>query len=49
MFSEFWRNLATDSAGVAPGPFGSEAIDGFVNLPAYILGTLAGGAALFGS
>lgn len=49
MFSEFWSNLATASAEMTPGPFGSDAVDGFLHLPAYILGTLAGGAALFGS
>ena len=49
MFSDFWSGLATASAGIAPGPIGSAAIDGFLYLPAYILGTLSGGAALFGS
>lgn len=49
MFSDFWDGLATGSAEIAPGPFGSDAVDGFIGLPAYILETLAGGAALFGS
>ena len=49
MFSDFWEGLATGSAKLAPGPFGSSAIDGLLRLPAYILGTLAGGAQLFGS
>lgn len=49
MFSDFWGSLASGSAEIAPGPFGSAAIDGFLHLPAYILSTLAGGAALFGS
>lgn len=49
MFSEFWANLATSSAELIPGPFGSDAVDGVLALPAYILGTLSGGAALFGS
>lgn len=49
MFSEFWGNLAAGSAELQPGPFGSAAIDGLIKLPAYVLGTLAGGAALFGS
>lgn len=49
MFSNLWRSLASGSADITPGPFGSAAIDGFLHLPAYILGTLAGGAALFGS
>ena len=49
MFSDFWGSLASGSAEIAPGPFGSAAIDGFLYLPAYILRTLAGGAELFGS
>lgn len=49
MFSRFWGSLASGSAEITPGPFGSAAIDGLLGLPAYILGTLAGGAALFGS
>ncbi|WP_188064729.1 hypothetical protein [Dietzia sp. ANT_WB102] len=49
MFSDFWEGLAIGSANLAPGPFGSAAIDGLLRLPAYILGTLSGGAALFGS
>lgn len=49
MFSDFWAGLASGSADIAPGPFGSDAVDGFIGLPAYILRTLAGGAQLFGS
>lgn len=49
MFSKFWGSLASGSAEITPGPFGSAAIDGLLGLPAYILETLAGGAALFGS
>ena len=49
MFSDFWGNLATGSANLVPDPFGSAAIDGLLRLPAYVLGTLAGGAELFGS
>ena len=49
MFSTFWHNLASASADIAPGPVGSDAIDGFVYLSAYILSTLSGGAMLFGS
>jgi len=49
MFSEFWTGLATASSDIAPGPVGSAAVDGLLHLPAYILTTLAGGAALFGS
>jgi len=49
MFSRFWGSLAEGSADIAPGPFGSAAIDGLIYLPAYILRTLQGGAALFGS
>ena len=49
MFSDFWAGLASGSADIAPGPVGSAAIDGLLYLPAYILSTLAGGAALFGS
>lgn len=50
MFSEFWAKLATGSGEVVSGiNTGSDAIDGAVRLPAYILGTLSGGAALFGS
>lgn len=49
MFSKFWGSLASGSAELNPGPFGSAAIDGLLALPAYVLGTLAGGAALFGS
>ena len=49
MFSDFWEGLAVGSAGIAPGPFGSAAIDGLLLLPAYVLSTLAGGAELFGS
>lgn len=48
MFSDFWGSLATGSEGIAPS-VGSAAIDGFLGLPAYILRTLQGGAALFGS
>ncbi|WP_193350573.1 hypothetical protein [Dietzia alimentaria] len=48
MFSAFWAKLATGSAALAPS-VGSDAVDGLLNLPAYILGTLSGGAALFGS
>ena len=47
-FSTFWNNLATGSQGIAP-EVGSAALDGLFGLPAYILRTLAGGAALFGS
>ncbi|MFI8695311.1 hypothetical protein [Dietzia sp. Die43] len=47
-FSTFWSNLSTASAGLAPST-GSDAVDGLLGLPAYILSTLAGGAALFGS
>lgn len=49
MFSDFWESLALGSAELIPGPFGSAAIDGFLRLPSYVLGTLAGGAAIFGS
>lgn len=50
MFSDFWRSLQTSSAGLVSGiDTDSAAIDGLVNLPQYVLGTLAGGAALFGS
>lgn len=49
MFSDFWYSLATGSADLNPGPFGSAAIDGLLALPAYVLSTLGGGAALFGS
>lgn len=49
MFSDFWADLAVGSADLIPGPFGSAAVDGFLALPAYVLGTLSGGAALFGS
>lgn len=49
MFSDFWASLASGSADLVPEPFGSAAIDGLLRLPAYVLGTLAGGAALFGS
>ena len=49
MFSDFWAGLAAGSAELIPAPFGSAAIDGLLRLPAYILSTLAGGAALFGS
>ena len=50
MFSEFWANLASGSADLLPDTgTGSAAIDGFLALPSYILSTLAGGAALFGS
>lgn len=49
MFSDFWNGLAAGSAELNPGPFGSAAVDGFLGLPAYILSTLGGGAALFGS
>lgn len=49
-FSEFWANLASGSADLLPEDgTGSAAIDGLLGLPAYVLGTLAGGAALFGS
>jgi len=49
MFSDFWAGLAAGSAELIPAPFGSAAIDGLLRLPAYVLGTLSGGAALFGS
>jgi hypothetical protein len=49
MFSDFWYSLAAGSADLNPGPFGSAAIDGLLRLPAYVLSTLGGGAALFGS
>lgn len=49
MFSDFWANLATGSAGLVPNEFGSAAIDGLLRLPAYVLATLSGGAELFGS
>lgn len=49
MFSDFWAKLASGSADLVPAPFGSAAIDGLLRLPAYVLGTLSGGAALFGS
>lgn len=48
-FSEFWFGLADGSAEFIPAEFGSAAIDGLVRLPAYILGTLGGGADLFDS
>lgn len=48
MISEFWFNLASDSAALAPSA-GSDAVDGLLGLPAYILKTLGGGAQLFGS
>ena len=49
MFSDFWNGLAAGSAKLNPGPFGSAAVDGFLRLPSYILETLGGGAAIFGS
>lgn len=52
MFSKFWNGLSTASAGLLPNDgevVGSAAIDGLLGLPAYILGTLGGGAELFGS
>ncbi|MBS7549432.1 hypothetical protein [Dietzia massiliensis] len=48
-FSEFWRDFAAGSMEFMPGPFGSAAIDGLVRLPSYVLQTLQGGAAIFGS
>ena len=48
-FSAFWARLASGSADLIPGPFGSAAIDGLLGLPAYVLSTLSGGAALFDS
>lgn len=48
-FSKFWTDLAVGSAELNPGPVGSAAVDGLLALPSYILGTLGGGAALFGS
>lgn len=48
MFSDFWFGLAEGSSDLVPN-VGSAAIDGLLGLPAYILGTLGGGAALFGS
>lgn len=48
MFSDFWYMLSTQSAGIAPA-VGSDAVDGLLGLPAYILETLGGGAELFGS
>lgn len=48
-FSDFWLGLAGDSSDLNPGPFGSDAVDGLLALPAYVLATLGGGAALFGS
>jgi hypothetical protein len=47
-FSSFWYGLASGSADLAPS-VGSAALDGLFGLPAYILETLGGGAALFGS
>ena len=49
MFSDFWGNLAAGSMELIPGPFGSAAIDGLLRLPSYVLETLEGGAAIFGS
>ena len=49
MFSDFWYGLAAGSAELNPGPVGSAAVDGFLALPSYILRTLGGGAAIFGS
>lgn len=49
MFSDFWLGLASGSADLAPGPFGSSAVDGLLQLPAYILRTLGWGADLFDS
>lgn len=49
MFSDFWGSLATGSADLVPFTTGSDAVDGLLYLPAYILRTLEGGAALFGS
>ncbi len=50
MFSDFWFMLSSGSADLLPAvPTGSDAIDGALRLPSYILGTLGGGAALFGS
>ena len=48
MFSNFWFGLYEGSVKLAPS-VGSDAIDGLLGLPAYILKTLSGGAALFGS
>ena len=48
MFSALWNSLYVGSAKLTPS-VGSDAIDGLLGLPAYILKTLAGGAALFGS
>ena len=48
-FSDFWYGLASGSAELIPGPFGSAAIDGILRLPSYVLETLGGGARIFGS
>lgn len=48
-FSNFWGDLADGSLAIAPGPFGSAAIDGLIRLPSYILETLEGGARIFDS
>lgn len=48
-FSDFWADLAAGSLALRPGPFGSAAIDGLTRLPSYVLETLSGGAAIFGS
>ena len=48
MCSDFWYGLYAGSSDLAPS-VGSAALDGLFGLPAYILKTLGGGAALFGS
>lgn len=50
MFSDFWFGLAQGSADLLPDSgTGSAAIDGVLALPSYLIYTLSGGAAIFGS
>lgn len=49
MFSDLWGSAAAGSIDLIPFTTGSAAIDGLIRLPSYILETLAGGAAIFGS
>lgn len=49
MFSDFWGSLAAGSIDLIPFTTGSDAIDGLIRLPSYILQTLQGGAVIFGS
>lgn len=49
MFSDLWGSAAAGSIDLIPFNTGSDAIDGLIRLPSYILETLEGGAAIFGS